>query len=118
MYAHVTQVDGRTIVAWVRYLEHIGNLIGVDEDALADWAQRAGRQVPMELVQHCIASADPDVCNLLRRAFTHDRTGNATTERDQQQAEGAAADAGAPMPAGPGRRTRDGRGDGAAAAES
>ena len=100
MYAGATQVDGRNIVAWVRYLEHIGNLIGVDEEALADWAQRAGRQVPMELVQHCIASADPDVCNLLRRAFTHDRTGNATTEHDQQQAEAAAADAGAPMTAG------------------
>ncbi|EFJ50440.1 hypothetical protein VOLCADRAFT_103899 [Volvox carteri f. nagariensis] len=71
------QVRGQVIVAWVRFLQHNDEEeLAIDEDALQEY-ERMGcaAGVPDEILHAALAPTDPEVANVLRTTFLHDRTG-------------------------------------------
>ncbi|EFJ39543.1 hypothetical protein VOLCADRAFT_100841 [Volvox carteri f. nagariensis] len=70
------QVRGQVIVAWVRFLQHNDEEeLAIDEDALQEY-ERMGcaAGVPDEILHAALAPTDPEVANVLRTTFLHDRT--------------------------------------------
>jgi hypothetical protein len=98
------QLRGAVIVAYVRFFQHVQQEEAVDEEALREYAAMGALpRVPEALVRSAVAPTDPEVANILRTTFMHDRTGAAGVRQRHEEVEAAlrAATGSSPPAAGP-----------------